>query len=56
MFNNKRLDKIEKRVLKKLAWEYVRDRIRAEMEELIRDGLDPSTITIEDMRKYGYMF
>ena len=47
---------MEKRVLKKLAWEEIRDRICAEMEELIRDGLDPETITTEEMKKYGHMF
>ncbi len=54
---SKRSDRImEHRVLKKLAWEKIRDRIWAEMEELIRDGLDPTTIPISEMRSYGHMF
>lgn len=56
MRNKARDIKLVKRILKRLAWEEMRDRIRAEMEELVRDGLDPATILIGEMRKYGHMF
>ncbi|KKM95425.1 hypothetical protein LCGC14_1188270 [marine sediment metagenome] len=56
--NRRRREKtrLENRIMKQIAWEEVRDRIRAEMEELIRDGLDPAIILIGEMRKYGHMF
>ena len=49
-------DKLEKRVMRQIAWEEMRDRMQAEMEALTRDDLDPATITIDEMRKYGFMF
>jgi len=53
---NKIANKLANKVMKQISWEESRSRIQAEMEELTRDGLDPATILISEMRKYGHMF
>ncbi len=55
-YRNKVAPKIEARAMKKVAWAQVRDRIHAEMTLLIKDDLDPATVTIEQMQTYGFMF
>ncbi|KKL80984.1 hypothetical protein LCGC14_1999300 [marine sediment metagenome] len=54
-YSNKATRKLENKILKQSAWEEARDRIHAEMEELARDGLDATLVTIVEMRKYGHM-
>ncbi len=55
-YSNKAARKLETKIMKQLAWEDTRDRIHAEMEELARDGLDATLVTIVEMRRYGHMF